>query len=147
MASHAQSSPRPGLTAWLLLAPLLAWLAAFVVLPMVILLVYNFLHSAGFGEVEAKFTLDNYRRMLSPVYVLVLWRSVCYAALTTALCVAIGYPVAYFIGRTPPPWRHRLLILVMIPFWTSFLVRAYAWFAILMEHGLLKSILEALRIT
>jgi len=140
------TTPRPGIAAWLLLAPLLMWLATFVVLPMAILLVYSFLHSADFGEVEAKFTLDNYRRMFSPVYALVLWRSVCYAAVTTGLCVVIGYPVAYFIGRTAPPWRNRLLMLVMIPFWTSFLVRAYAWFAILMEHGLLKSALHALRI-
>ncbi len=73
----------------------------------------------------------------------VFWRSVELAALTTALCLAIGYPVAFFIGRSPPPWRDRLLLLVMLPFWTSFLIRTYAWKTILSEDGLLNAGLHA----
>lgn len=70
-----------------------------------------------------------------------LWRSVEYAAFTTVICLIVGYPVAFFIGRCTPAWRNRLLMLIMIPFWTSFLIRTYAWITILREGGLLNSLL------
>jgi spermidine/putrescine transport system permease protein len=92
------------------------------------------------------FTLDNYRRVLDPIYLHIFWRSIVYAGLTTVICVVIGYPVAYFIARTREEWRHKLLLLVMIPFWTSFLIRTYAWITILKQEGLLNGLLRALRI-
>ncbi len=67
--------------------------------------------------------------------------SVNYAAFATAICVMMGYPVAYFIGKAPDRWRNLLLMLVMIPFWTSFLVRTYAWVTILRNEGVLNSLL------
>ena len=67
--------------------------------------------------------------------------SVNYAAFATAICVVMGYPVAYFIGKAPDKWRNMLLMLVMIPFWTSFLVRTYAWVTILRNEGVLNSLL------
>jgi spermidine/putrescine transport system permease protein len=143
--NFSSTSTAPWL-AWLLLSPLLAWLVAFVVAPEVILLVYSFLRAAGPGEVAWSFTLDNYRGLMEPYYGRILLRSIGYAATTTLLCVLIGYPVAYHIGRMSPRWRSRLLVLVMIPFSTSFLIRAYAWFILLMEHGLLKSVLETTRL-
>ncbi len=72
-------------------------------------------------------------------YVAVFWRSVEMAGLTTLLCVVVGYPVAFFIGRRDERWRNRLLLLVMIPFWTSFLIRTYAWIMILNQNGLLNA--------
>jgi spermidine/putrescine transport system permease protein len=71
----------------------------------------------------------------------ILWRSIEFAALTTILCLLVGYPVAYWIGSAPEKWRNRLLLLIMIPFWTSFLIRAYAWMTILAEKGLLNGLL------
>ena len=142
----SSSGSRASWLRWLLLSPLLVWLAAFVVAPTVILLVYSFLRTAGPGEVEWRFTLENYRGLMEPYYARILFRSIGYAAMTTLLCVLIGYPVAYHIGRMSPRWRSRLLVLVMIPFSTSFLIRAYAWFIVLMEHGLLKSVLETTRL-
>jgi spermidine/putrescine transport system permease protein len=79
-------------------------------------------------------------------YVHIFWNSVEMAALATGLCLAIGYPVALFIGRSPRPWRDRLLLAVMIPFWTSFLIRTYAWVTILNQHGLLNAGLRTLHL-
>jgi spermidine/putrescine transport system permease protein len=75
----------------------------------------------------------------------VLGRSVLYAALTTAICLALGFPVGWFIARQRAAVRNRLLLLVMIPFWTSFLIRTYAWISILKSEGLLNATLLAAR--
>ena len=79
-------------------------------------------------------------------YAVVFWKSVELAGLTTVLCLAIGYPVALFVGRIAPPWRNRLLMTVMVPFWTSFLVRTYAWVTILSQGGLLNAGLRGARL-
>jgi spermidine/putrescine transport system permease protein len=80
-------------------------------------------------------------------YLKIFWRTAELAGFTTLLCVMIGYPVAFFIGRSSSVWRNRLLMLVMIPFWTSFLIRTYAWITILNENGLLNAVLKAMRLT
>jgi spermidine/putrescine transport system permease protein len=80
-------------------------------------------------------------------YLRIFWRSTELAALTTVLCLLIGYPVAYFVGRSSPRWRNRLLAAIMIPFWTSFLIRTYAWITILNESGLLNTTLRSLHLT
>src|SRR6185369_10565731 len=105
--------------AWLLLSPLLLWLALFVLAPMVILLVYSFCQRDEFGDIVYSFTWENFSRAFEPLYLKILLRSTWYAALSTAICVVVGFPVAYFIGRSAPGRRNTLLLLVMIPFWTS----------------------------
>jgi spermidine/putrescine transport system permease protein len=137
---HARS---PGVRGWLLLAPMLAWLALFVIAPTLILLVYSFCSRDDLGRVVFDFTWDNYARVLDPTYLRILGRSVFYAALTTAICLVVGYPAAWFIARRSPAVRERLILLVMIPFWTSFLIRTYAWIAILKGEGLLNATLQA----
>ena len=138
---NAHARP-PGRVGWLLLAPLLAWLAAFVVVPMLILFVYSFCSRDDLGRVVFTFTLENYERVFDPTYLKILGRSVGYAGLTTLICVVIGYPVAWFMARQRESVRHKLLLLVMIPFWTSFLIRTYAWIAILKREGLLNGLLQ-----
>ncbi|MES2695431.1 MAG: ABC transporter permease [Verrucomicrobiota bacterium] len=133
---------RPGLLAWLLLAPLLVWLLAFVVAPALILVAYSFAERDEIGRVIFGFSLENYRRVFDPVYLGVFARSVGYAALTTAICIVLGYPVAWTIARAGERWRTRLLLLVMIPFWTSFLIRTYAWITILKSEGMLNGLLR-----
>jgi len=134
----------PGWFAWLLLAPMLVWLVAFVIIPTAILFVYSFCERDEMGRIMFSFTLDNYHRVLDPTYLRVFGRSVGYAGLATALCIVIGYPVAWTIARASEAWRQKLLMLVMIPFWTSFLIRTYAWITILKEEGLLNGLLHAL---
>ncbi len=132
----------PGATGWLLLTPLLLWLTLFVVVPTTILFVYSFCQRDELGQVVFSFTGSNYARIFDSVYLGIFGRSLWYAALTTALCLAIGYPVAYFIGRSPPNRRSLLLLLVMIPFWISFLLRTYAWISLLKGEGLISALLQ-----
>jgi spermidine/putrescine transport system permease protein len=131
----------PGGIGWLLLAPLLAWVIAFVVAPAVIMFVYSFLQRGTLGGVVWTFTLENYAAVADPTYLIIVVRSMVFATITTLLCLAMGYPVAYLIGRSSEERRNLMLMLVMVPFWTSFLIRTYAWVTILKNQGLLNSIL------
>ena len=148
-APDTSGTRRPGLLGWLLMTPMLLWLVAFVVAPTFILLVYSFCQRDDLGEVVYVFTWDNYRRIFfdsdtgefGTTYFTVFIRSIVYAGLTTIICLVIGYPVAWFIGRAPEGRRNLLLTLVMIPFWTSFLIRTYAWITILSTNGLLNGFL------
>lgn len=144
----------PGFLGWLLMAPMLLWLVAFVVVPTAILLVYSFCQRDELGRIVYHFSWENYRRIFidedsghfGTVYWTVFIRSVVYAGLTTVICLVVGYPVAWFIGRAPESRRNLLLMLVMIPFWTSFLVRTYAWITILSTNGLLNAFLDYTRL-
>jgi spermidine/putrescine transport system permease protein len=137
----------PGRTGWLLLAPLVLWALAFVVAPAVIMLIYSFAQRGTLGGVVlGGFSLEAYRSVVDPVYLQIVIRSMAYAGLTTAICLAAGYPVAYLIGRAELRWRNLLLMAVMVPFWTSFLIRTYAWVTILKSEGLLNSLLVQLRL-
>lgn len=130
--------------AWALLAPMLAWLILFVVVPTLLLLVYSFCERDELGRVVYTFTWENYERVFDPVYLRIFGRSIGYAALTTVICVLVGFPVAYHIGRAPEARRNTLLLLVMVPFWTSFLIRTYAWITILKQEGLLNALVRSL---
>ena len=149
-APDTTGTRRPGLLGWLLMAPMLAWLTAFVIAPTIILLVYSFCQRDDLGQVVYAFTWDNYHRIFfdadtgqfGTTYFTVFIRSVIYAGLTTVICLVVGYPVAWFIGRAPEGRRNLLLTLVMIPFWTSFLIRTYAWITILSTNGLLNGLLQ-----
>jgi spermidine/putrescine transport system permease protein len=136
----------PGLPAWLVLAPLLAWLILFVIVPATMLVLLSFGEQKGLGTIHFTLTLDNYARAFNWTWLKVFLISVWYALLTTILCVAIGYPAAYFIGRSPQKLRNILLTLVMIPFWTSFLIRTYAWITILSKEGLVNAFLVSAKI-
>ncbi|MDB6156150.1 MAG: potB2 [Chthoniobacteraceae bacterium] len=149
---------RPGFIGWLLIAPLIAWLVAFVVIPALILLVYSFCQRDELGELVFSFSSENYWRVFGylhdesgafawdPTYLQIFGRSLGCAGLTTILCVLIGYPVAWTLGRAPDSRRNLLVTLVMIPFWTSFLIRTYAWIIILSENGLLNGFLQYSRL-
>jgi spermidine/putrescine transport system permease protein len=145
-AATAGRQRPPGRAGWLLLAPLVAWAVAFVVAPAVIMLVYSFARRGTLGGVILDFTLENYAGVVDPVYLQIVIRSIVYAGITTLLCLCAGYPVAYLIGRADPRWRNLLLMAVMVPFWTSFLIRTYAWVTILKSEGLLNSILLGLQV-
>jgi spermidine/putrescine transport system permease protein len=127
--------------AWALFAPLLLWVFAFVVAPTLIMFAYSFARRGTLGGIVWDFTLANYAAVLDPTYLRIMIRSLVFAGLTTLTCLVIGYPVAWYIGRAQEKWRNLLLMLVMIPFWTSFLIRTYAWLTILKSEGLLNSLL------
>jgi len=137
---------RTPILAHALLLPVLAWLIVFVVAPTAILLVYSFCQRDDFGRIVYRFTFANYREMLAPYYLRIFIRSLWYAGLTTAACALAGYPVAYYIARSSPRKRDWLMLLVMIPFWTGFVIRTYAWITILSGEGLLSGLLRAIHV-
>lgn len=145
--SDAPTNKRPlGRFGALLAAPLFLWLFALVVLPNLILAVYAFCDRDELGQVVPRFSLEAFSHLLDPTYLRILMRSLWLSGIATITCVGIGYPVGYHLGRTSERWRNKLLILVMIPFWTSFLVRTYAWMILLRSHGLINALLQYTRI-
>ncbi len=137
--------PRRGFRVLGLLAPSLFWLGIFFVLPFVIIVIYSFLTRGATGNVVWRFNLENYTRLFGDaVYLQVFIRSIWIGALTTLGCLLLGYPLAFFIVRQSPRWRSILILLILIPFWTNFLVRTYAWMVILGNNGLINTILRSL---
>ena len=130
-----------------LIAPALLWLVLFFAVPLVIVFVYSFLTRGTYGQVIWDFNLGNYVRVFDSLYVRIFLRSLRVAALTTMLCLAVGYPLGYFIARRGPRRRGILLLLLVVPFWTNFLVRTYAWRVILSNEGPINSLLMGLGLT
>jgi spermidine/putrescine transport system permease protein len=129
-----------------LLAPGAAWLLLFFNLPLAIVLFISLVERGRAGGIQSPpvFTLQNYLDFFDPLYLGIFWHSLRIGLLVTAGCVLVGYPLAYFIARQRPAWRTALLLLVMIPFWTNFLVRTYALKQVLGTDGLVNSALLAL---
>lgn len=132
-----------------------AWLAGAFLLPFLIVLRISLTGMDGAGDllsyvdgsIVLKLKIANYLSIASDdLYLLTYLSSLKYAAITTVLCLFIGYPFAYFMARAQPTVRPILLLLVMLPFWTSFLLRIYAWKGILANRGILNDLLLALGI-
>lgn len=121
----------PALRAWILLAPSVFWLLMFFVAPLFIVLVYSFLERGTYGGVVWSFSLESYQRVFAPLYFGTFLRSLYIAVTTTVICLLLGFPLAYFIATRPARWRNALLIGLVIPFWTNYLIRTYAWLVIL----------------
>ena len=120
------------------------WLIAFALLPNLLVVIASVLERGSDEFVAFAFTLDSYRRLLDPLYLGVLLDSLWLAGVTTVLCLLLGYPFAYLLTRMSARWRPALLLLVIIPFWTSSLVRTYAIVILLQTSGWLNQILLGL---
>lgn len=124
----------------LFLLPARFWMALFFAAPLAIVCGYSFLTRGDYGGVEQPWTLENFTRLIDPLYLAVLWRSIWIAALATTFCALLGFPLALFIARSGRR-KNLYLQLVLLPFWTSFLIRTYAWIFILRDTGLINTIL------
>ncbi|MFM1917745.1 MAG: hypothetical protein RJB01_1260 [Actinomycetota bacterium] len=121
--------------------PGLLYITAFMTIPVLLVLVYSFFQRGRFGGIVWEFTFENYARAFEPVYLKVFSSSLVIAGVTTVLAVLIGYPTAYAIARLPAKWRTVALVLVVLPFWTNFLIRTYAWIVLLNSEGILNKAL------
>jgi spermidine/putrescine transport system permease protein len=130
--------PRPQARAWLLLAPGTLWLLVFFLVPILIMLVYSVMPRGIYGGVDPGFTLEHYRRFFDPLYLDILQRTFVWSMACTVICLVLGYPVAYVIARAGR-WKSFLLFLVVLPFWTSFLVRTFAMIFLLRDTGLINN--------
>jgi spermidine/putrescine transport system permease protein len=127
-----------------LVAPVVAALLALFYLPQLLMFAVSLGRRSAYGGVVREPSAANYLRALEPLYLNILWRSVLLAAATTLLCLLLSYPVAWWIARVAPArWRNALLALVVLPFWTSFLVRMYAWIVLLRSEGVVNLALAA----
>jgi len=126
----------------LFLTPAAVLMLATLVAPSAIILIYSLLTRGAYGGVEQPFTLENYARLFDPLYGIIFLRSLWIAAVATALCLALGFPLALFIARSGAR-KNLCLVLVILPFWTSFLIRTYAWMFLLRDTGLINSALIA----
>jgi len=117
------------------------WLLLLFVTPVVFLLALSFGYTDDLGEAIYGFRFDNYERLIDPDYLPVLFRSVGFALATVALCLLIGYPVAYYIAIFGGRWKNLLLALVVLPFFVNYLIRTYAWIAMLGDEGLVNGVL------
>jgi spermidine/putrescine transport system permease protein len=154
----AAEAGKPARAAYALVLPTWLTLGVFFLLPLAILFVVSFGQRATYGGLKpienlaaylasGKF-LANYARSFHPIYLQILWRSIWMAVVTTAVCLVISYPVAYYIAIAAPARRRNLLLgLVVVPFWTSFLIRTYAWMFILRSEGLVNRLLMAAGLT
>ena len=126
-----------------MLGPSGLWLIAFLIVPTIFILIQSLvpLGKTGFG-------FDNYRRVFEYVggnfiYLVVVWRSLLYATITTGFCLVLGFPVAYFFAViVSKRWRNILILLFVLPLWTSSLLRSYAWITILRPTGVLNTFLN-----
>ena len=120
------------------------WLLLFALLPNIGLLVVTVLTRGEQDFVLPQFTLDNYLRLLDPTFLKILWESLWLAFMSTLACLLVGYPFAYRIARASAKMKPWLLLLVIIPFWTSALVRIYGWKILLQANGPLNGMLRSL---
>lgn len=127
------------------LAPTHAVLIGLIAIPLLILCVYSGLTRGAYGGVGLPWTGENWSRLVDPLYAVILLRSVLLAGISTVICLVLGYPLAVFITRAGSR-KNLYLHLVILPFWTSFLVRTYAWMFLLRDTGLINTVLQHLRI-
>ena len=134
----------PGWAVAVLLGPAVLWLCVLTLLPMGIMAYYSVLTRGPWGTIIHTLTLENYRQVVDPVFLQVLVRSLRLALLTTVLCLCSGYVLAYWIAGYGGRHKHLYIFLVILPFWTSDLVRMYAWITLLADHGVINNVLLAL---
>lgn len=126
------------------LGPGLLWLSIFLLLPLGILFVYSFMQRGPYGGIVYDVTLDNYIKLFNPTILKIFLYSLMIALTTTILALLIGYPVAYYIATSSEKYRSLLLAFVILPFWTSYLIRTYAWIVLLNREGIINHFLQML---
>jgi len=139
----------------LLIIPTLIFMIGMLIIPLLLTTVVSFGHPNSSGGVVYAFSLDNYIRLLgystdcsngasacyNALYIQILWRSLLLGFYTTVLDILLAYPLAYFVARVHPRWRNTFLFLMLVPMWTNFVIRVYAWMMILRQQGVINSLL------
>lgn len=116
--------------------PYIIWSSIFIVIPLILVVIFSFTIEVDGRQV---FSLANYKELMDPIYFKVFFRSILLAGLSTLICLIVGYPVAYIVSKAHISKRGTLILLFILPMWMNFLLRTYAWVAILGKNGLLNS--------
>jgi spermidine/putrescine transport system permease protein len=127
--------------------PMFCFTLVFVLLPLVYMVFLSFMCREGNWGVSAEFTFRNYQRVTEPVYLATFAQSLKLAFTSTLFTVVLGYPFGYSMARLDPRWRGRIMVLIIIPFWTSSLMRLYGWIIMFRANGILDSFLMGMGLT
>lgn len=127
-----------------LIAPAFLWLTGFMVVPCLLILALAFFQRGIYGGIDYTFTLENFRLVLDPLYARIFLKSAGIAGLAAAIASVLGYAAAYAIAQMPRRDQPRLLFFAILPFWSNYLVRTYAWIVLLNREGLIVNLARAL---
>jgi spermidine/putrescine transport system permease protein len=134
------------LVEWLVTLPSFAWLCVLFLVPTLIVFVITFKPADPYGGIGAGWTLDTLRSLGNPNYPAIIWRTAWVSVATTVFSILLAVPTGYYMARLPRKWQQVVLLLVIVPFWTSFLVRIFAWKVLLHPEGPLKRLLVFLHV-
>ena len=124
-----------------LASPYIVWSAIFIIIRLLLIVFFSFTKSE---QGQYVFSLESFQRLMDPIYFKVFGRSLWLALLSTIICLLVGYPAAYIISKAKMSKRGILILLFILPMWMNFLLRTYAWFAILGKNGIINNIIESL---
>lgn len=130
-----------------MVGPISFWMIIFVIVPLIYVGFMSFMTRGTYGGIEYKFTLENYKTIFDPLYFKVILNSIGIALSSSVICILIGYPFAYYLTKQPIKKRGILIMLIMIPFWTSSMVRTYSWVILLHASGIVNKFLMTLGLT
>lgn len=128
----------------LLAAPAIMWLVAFMIVPCGLILLYAFFERGAFGGIEYNLNFENFKRVADPLYAKIFLRSARIALTAALLAILIAYPAAYAITLAPRRRQPVLLFFAVLPFWSNYLIRTYAWIVLLNREGLVNNFLKSL---
>ncbi len=124
--------------------PYLAWLLIFTVVPLFLVIYFAFTTGDSLNFATFTFSLENFKKFFTPIYMNVLVKSINLALISTVLCLIIGYPIAYIISREKPKKRNAMVLMFVIPMWMNFLLRTYAWVTLLGRNGIINTVITKL---
>jgi spermidine/putrescine transport system permease protein len=126
---------------WAASFPSLFWLSLFFILPTVFVLAIALKPANPFGGIGRGWTLANLRQLFNPNYLEIAWRTLWISVLSALICLSLSIPIGYYLARVSRKWKNIFLMLIIVPFWTNFLIRVFAWKVLLHPEGLIKRIL------
>ncbi len=133
-----KAESRKKLSEWLVTTPSFLWLFLLFLVPTVLVFAITFKPATPYGGIGEGWTLGTLLTLGNPNYPAIIWRTIWMSVLATALCILLATPMGYYMARVSPSRRRMMLLLVILPFWTSFLVRIFAWKVLLHPEGILK---------
>lgn len=125
----------------LLTLPTALWLLLFFIIPAILIFAIAFRSADSAGGIGAAWTLETMQKVLESSYIKILWRTIWVSAVVTLLCILLAIPVAYYVASIKRKYRHWILLLLILPLWTNFLIRIFAWRLVLHPDGFLRSAL------
>lgn len=138
---------RKTLPALAMAGPVSLWMILFVTIPMLFIIYISFMSRGVFGDVVYQFSGESYQTLMDATYFKVILKSLRVAVFTTVLCLLVGYPFAYYIARKPKETAAKLIMLIMIPFWTNSLMRLNSWLLVFQTNGPVNSFLQWVGLT